>query len=112
MSLWSSTQAWQLGGQNLSGTRTLIYFLTEQDEWYKAAYHQNDGVTANYWDYATGCNSLPLSRQWNRTRDCCLNRPGGAPAAVQQQRWIESYGTRGQNGNVWEWTEVLLMSKR
>lgn len=35
------------------------YFLPSEDEWNKAAYHQNDGVTANYWDYATGSNSIP-----------------------------------------------------
>jgi formylglycine-generating enzyme required for sulfatase activity len=29
------------------------WLVPTEDEWYKAAYHKNDGVTANYWKYAT-----------------------------------------------------------
>ena len=39
------------------------WWLPSRDEWYKAAYHKNDGVTANYWKYATASNSLPSSDQ-------------------------------------------------
>ncbi|MGF1655382.1 MAG: SUMF1/EgtB/PvdO family nonheme iron enzyme [Verrucomicrobiales bacterium] len=59
MTLWSSADAWQLGGENLYRHKDAYYFLPSEDEWYKAAYHQNDGVTANYWDYATGSNTAP-----------------------------------------------------
>ena len=51
---WASVDAWQLGGENLYRHKDAYYFLPNEDEWYKAAYHKNDGVTANYWDYATG----------------------------------------------------------
>lgn len=27
----------------------MAYFLPTEDEWYKAAYHANDGITGNYW---------------------------------------------------------------
>ena len=30
-----------------------------EDEWYKAAYHYNDGVTGNYYDYPTSSDSVP-----------------------------------------------------
>jgi hypothetical protein len=60
MSLWSGVEAWQLGGQNLYRHKDSYYFLPSEDEWYKAAYHKNDGITANYWDYATGSNTAPV----------------------------------------------------
>ena len=61
MKLWSSAQAWQAGGENLYRHKDAYYFLPSEDEWYKAAYHKNDGVTANYWDYATGSNTIPTA---------------------------------------------------
>ncbi len=33
--------------------------LPSEDEWYKAAYHYNDGVTGNYYDYPTSSDSVP-----------------------------------------------------
>jgi formylglycine-generating enzyme required for sulfatase activity len=36
-------------------------FLPTESEWYKAAYHKNDGVTGNYWDYATRTDVAPYS---------------------------------------------------
>ena len=29
------------------------YWIPTENEWYKAAYHKNDGVTGNYFDYPT-----------------------------------------------------------
>jgi formylglycine-generating enzyme len=37
------------------------FFLPNEDEWYKAAFHKNDGPTNNYWDYPTSSDSLPHS---------------------------------------------------
>ena len=39
------------------------YFIPNENEWYKAAYHKNDGVTANYWDYPTSADAVPFSDQ-------------------------------------------------
>src|SRR4029079_10966402 len=61
LTLWSSAQAWQAGGENLYRHKDAYYFLPSEDEWYKAAYHKSDGLTANYWDYATGSNSIPTA---------------------------------------------------
>jgi len=33
--------------------------IPTEDEWYKAAYHKNDGVTGNYYDYPTGSDTAP-----------------------------------------------------
>lgn len=37
--------------------------LVSENEWYKAAYHANDGVTANYHRFPTQSNSAPHSDQ-------------------------------------------------
>jgi formylglycine-generating enzyme len=44
------------------------YWIPTENEWYKAAYHKNDGVTGNYWDYPTGSDSVPSNDLVNRTR--------------------------------------------
>ena len=33
--------------------------IPSEDEWYKAAYHKNDGVTGNYFDYPTSNDAVP-----------------------------------------------------
>ena len=33
--------------------------VPSEDEWYKAAYHKNDGDTKNYFDYPTSSNTAP-----------------------------------------------------
>jgi formylglycine-generating enzyme len=33
--------------------------ITNEDEWYKAAYYKGGGTNAGYWDYATSSNSNP-----------------------------------------------------
>ena len=35
------------------------WVIPSENEWYKAAYHRNDGMTGNYWDYPTSTNSVP-----------------------------------------------------
>ena len=37
------------------------YFLPGEDEWYKAAYHKNDGATGNFWKYPTSSDTVPFS---------------------------------------------------
>jgi formylglycine-generating enzyme len=39
------------------------WFLPTANEWYKAAYHKNDGVTNHYWSYPTQSNTAPYSDQ-------------------------------------------------
>ena len=57
LTLWSSAQAWQLGGENLFRHKDAHYFLPSEDEWYKAAYY--DGNTSTYFDYANGKDTAP-----------------------------------------------------
>ena len=103
---WASVDAWQAGGENLFRHKDAYYFLPSEDEWYKAAYHQNTGVNADYWDYATGSNSIPTAVASGTTAGTAVyNGVAGSPAAVNNAGGLSAYGTMGQNGNVWEWQE-------
>ncbi len=114
LTLWSSGDAWQLGGENLYRHKDAYYFLPSEDEWYKAAYHQNDGMTANYWDYATGSNTIPTQALTDGTLAGSAVFEGteagspADPADVNLAGGLSAYGTMGQNGNVAEWHESAL----
>lgn len=110
---WSMT-AWGASNQAATGVdsgtnayrhKDAYYFLPSEDEWYKAAYHQNDGVTANYWDYATGSNTIPTPVASGITSGTAVFNGPSDPADVNLAGGLSPYGTMGQNGNVWEWNE-------
>lgn len=98
-----------------------IYVIPTEDEWYKAAYHKNDGVTGNYWLYPTRSNSTP-------SNDLIHPDPGnnanfyqngytiGSPDYLTNVGEFENsasaYGTFDQGGNVWEWNETAFGSNR
>jgi formylglycine-generating enzyme required for sulfatase activity len=48
-----------INGNSINRNSNSNWFLPSQNEWYKAAYHKNDGTTANYFAYPTGSNSIP-----------------------------------------------------
>jgi formylglycine-generating enzyme required for sulfatase activity len=100
------------------------WVLPTENEWYKAAYHKNDGATGNYWVYATCSNTTPTEAIANGTGDIAnpganvVNYDSGADwnglngnvTTVGSAGPLSAgpYGTFDQNGNVWEWTEVLI----
>jgi hypothetical protein len=106
MTPWSSAEAWQLDGENLFRHKDAYYFLPSEDEWYKSGYHQNDGVTANYWDFPTAGNSSPSGVTSGVAAGTAAYGTGAsAPATVVASGGLSAYGTRGQGGNLIEWME-------
>jgi len=107
MRLWSSAQAWQSGGQNLYRHKDAHFFLPSEDEYYKAAFHKNDGVTANYWDYATGSNVPPMAVVSGTEAGTVVYEQETAlgPAVVDAAGGLSPYGTRAQTGNIGEMKE-------
>lgn len=116
------------------------FFIPSEDEWYKAAYHKNNGVTGDYWDYPTATNTPPTSDQPPGTSSPnpsntanYTNNDGnangyndgyavtGTTTFSVTQNYLSNvgayssatspYGTYDQGGNVWEWTEGLVRSR-
>jgi formylglycine-generating enzyme required for sulfatase activity len=94
------------------------YFLPSEDEWYKAAYHMNDGVTGHYWDYPTQSSSIPSNDLINPDSGNNANfyvfHGGytiGSPYWTTEVSEFElsksGYDTFDQGGNVWEWNEAV-----
>ena len=103
MTLWSSADAWQLGGENLYRHKDAYYFLPSDNEWYKAAYY--DPTTTNYYLYATGSDTAPTAVSSGTAAGSAVYNGQPGPADVDLSGDLSPYGTMGQSGNVWEWAE-------
>jgi sulfatase modifying factor 1 len=97
--------------------------ITSEDEWYKAAYHKNDGMTGNYFDYPTSSNTAPgrdMADASGNNANYYIYGSGAYPidsgkyttVAGEFQNSDSPYGTFDQGGNVWEWNEALLYGVR
>jgi formylglycine-generating enzyme len=96
------------------------WVIPSENEWYKAAYHKNDGVTGHYWNYATRTNNHPSNALINPDPGNNANYYGlygvngytiGGPYWRTEVGEFENsqspYGTYDQTGNVSEWTEGI-----
>jgi formylglycine-generating enzyme required for sulfatase activity len=117
-----NTSTWAtMDHQTAGATYGTAYFIPTEDEWYKAAYHKNNGVTggaANYWRYPT-CSDTPptattVANQLNASPGSAnYNSVVGSPTnvgAYNLKPSTSAYGTFDQGGNVWEWNETLVGS--
>ncbi len=95
--------------------------ITSEDEWYKAAYHKNDGVTGDYFDYPTSSNSAPgrdmteaanpgnNANYYDDSPPMPIDSPHYATMVGEFELSRSPYGTFDQGGNVWEWNESILL---
>lgn len=110
--------------------------IASSAEWYKAAYHKNDGDTDHYFLYATGSDTLPTVAAATATGD--IANPGvnvanynfganwnGTDSAEPGEELgnvttvgsagpgsASPYGTYDQSGNVLEWTDLATAANR
>jgi formylglycine-generating enzyme required for sulfatase activity len=104
MNLWSSGDAWQLGGENLYRNKDAFYFLPSENEWYKAAYYNPGG--SNYFLYPTGSDTAPTAvASGTNAGTAVYDGVASFPAIVDSAGGLSPYGTMGQGGNVFEWNE-------
>ena len=104
MTLWSSGDAWQAGGENLYRNKDAFYFLPSENEWYKAAYYNPGG--SDYFLYPTASSSVPTAvASGTNAGTAVYNSAASVPAIVDSTGGLSPYGTMGQGGNVWEWNE-------
>jgi len=92
--------------------------IPSEDEWYKAAYHKNDGVTGNYWDYPTSSNSVPSNvlggpadpgnNATYYSNGYTISSPYWCTEVGSHENSASPYGTFDQGGNVWEWNEAVF----
>lgn len=96
-----------------------IWAVPSENEWYKAAFHKNDGVTGNYWLYPTQSGNAPSSEvppgtdlvkgaanfksAVGNVTDCGAYNTQSGGTYVSDS----AYGTFDQGGNCWEWNESL-----
>ncbi len=91
-------------------------WLPSEDEWYKAAYHKNNGVTGNYFDWQTNCDSKPSNdlidpdpgnnATFWQDGGYTIGNPYYRTEVGEFENSESPYGTFDQCGNVWEWVEA------
>lgn len=99
------------------------FVLPTEDEWYKAAYHANNGDTDDYWDYPTQSNTMPGNGLFDPDPGNCANyfslssgftlgSPYYRTEAGDFENSGSAYGTFDQGGNVAEWTESIYQHRQ
>jgi formylglycine-generating enzyme len=94
------------------------WVIPTENEWYKAAYHKNDGVTGNYWNYPTRANNGvsndlidpdPGNNATFRgsTGDFTMGPPYYRTEVGAHENSVSAYGTFDQGGNVQEFNETV-----
>ncbi|MBU0719139.1 MAG: SUMF1/EgtB/PvdO family nonheme iron enzyme [Planctomycetes bacterium] len=100
------------------------WVIPSEDEWHKAAYHKNDGVTGEYFDFPTSSDSVPANdlvepsdpgnnatfydAQWPDPVGWTIGSPYYRTEAGAHENSESPYGTLDQGGNVWEWNESVF----
>jgi formylglycine-generating enzyme required for sulfatase activity len=91
--------------------------ITSEDEWYKAAYHKNDGVTDHYFDYPTGSDSVPSNLLADPdpgnnatfySNGYTIGSPYYRTEVGDHENSDSPYRTFDQGGNVYEWNEAIV----
>ena len=108
IALWSSTDAWQLGGENRFRHKDAQYWLPSMDEWYKAAYY--DPVSMTYFDYPSSDGNLPTAvASGTGDKTAVYNQSfATGPADITEAGGLSPFGIMGLGGNVFEWEETTF----
>lgn len=109
-----------INGNSVARNVNWKWTVTSEDEWYKAAYHKNDGETGNYFLYPTSSDSTPgrdlTDVSGNNANSIGTPYPIQSPyyttLAGEFQSSPSPYNTFDQGGNVLEWNEFTAGSLR
>ena len=95
------------------------WVIPTEDEWYKAAYHYNDGATGNYFDYPTSNDNVPDNALVDpdpgnnatfsdSVDEWTIGPPYYRTEVGEHENSRSPYGTFNQAGNVFEWNEAIV----
>lgn len=115
----SDNGAYSIGidGNNITVTKnsSARYYLSTENEWYKAAYHKGGSIAGNYWSYATQNNGLPVRvtssnigvgvKPTSYIANLTSTGAGGT-TSTGFYGVASAYGTYDQTGNAYEWIEA------
>jgi formylglycine-generating enzyme required for sulfatase activity len=104
---WSAADA-GFDSRNVFRNAGARFFIPTINEWYKAAYF--DSSTSVYFDFATGSDAAPTPVVGGTSSGTAVYGflSGGQMADVENAGGLSPYGTMGQTGNAWEWTEQTI----
>jgi len=100
--LWSAGDA-GYNANNMFRNSLAKYVIASSNEWYKAAYGNLDGTWNNY---PTGSDTAPAAVAGGTAANTAVYNGQSGPADITNAGGLSAYGTMGQGGNVWEWTET------
>jgi hypothetical protein len=105
MSLWQSGQS-GYDPSNPFRNSQAVFVLPSVNEYYKAAFGLSDG--SGYTLYADGSNTVPTAVASGTNAGTAIYNQGGnaQPTSVTQAGGLSSYGTMGQDGNIFLMTET------
>ncbi len=119
----TETGAYTLGGEDppeLTRNDGAVWWLPNDNEWFKAAYYKGGGTDAGYWKFPTRSDQLPGNSSSTEPNQANFKRNGifsvtqsGTQSSVDNYLTAVGtfanspgpYGTFDQGGNVDEWTE-------
>lgn len=92
------------------------YVIPTEDEWYKAAYHKNDGAAGDYWRFPTQSNAAPVKEPppghgeppGSANYKLALGDPYYLSEVGAYTDSPSGYGTFDQGGSMWEWNEGVV----
>jgi formylglycine-generating enzyme len=96
------------------------WVIPTEDEWYKAAYHKNDGATGVYFDYPMGSSSIPSNALvkpddpgnnatfWDPNNGFTIGSPCYRTEVGAHGNSDSPYHTFDQGGNVMEWNQTVV----
>jgi formylglycine-generating enzyme required for sulfatase activity len=98
------------GGSGIARESDAIWWLPSEDEWHKAAYHKNDGVTANYFNWPASSNAKPVAVAPPGTVNNANFNNAASSHFTDVGAYSNSaspYGTFDQGANAWEVIETI-----
>ena len=103
--------AYTLTNATILRTAGATWFLASGNEWYKAAYHENDGPTNNYFDYPTGNDAVPaLGPPPGGSNSANFGFNSGVGDLTNVGAYTDTkspYGAFDMAGNVIEWVDTV-----